>query len=202
MTTLLRIDSSLRRDGSDSRALADRFVAAWRRRHPDGQVRIRDLAAEPVPHLDGATLAALATAPEARDAEAAGRVALADALIAEFMAADELVLAVPMYNFGIPSTLKAYLDHVARAGVTFRYTAAGPEGLAGDRRVTLLLTRGGRYTGSPLDHQAPYLRTVFNFLGITDIQEVVAEGLNIDADSRTQALAAAVERLNGRKEAA
>jgi len=202
MTTLLRIDSSLRQDDSDSRTLADRFVADWRQRHPEGQLRVRDLAADPVPHLDGAMLAALATPPEARDAEAAGRVAMADALIAEFMAADELVLAVPMYNFGIPSTLKAYLDHVARAGVTFRYTAAGPVGLAGDKRVTLLLTRGGRYTGSPLDHQAPYLHSFFGFLGITDIREVVAEGLNIDADTRTQALAAAVERLSGRKEAA
>ncbi|MDX5334058.1 MAG: NAD(P)H-dependent oxidoreductase [Gammaproteobacteria bacterium] len=202
MTTLLRIDSSLRRDDSDSRALADRFVTTWRQRHPEGRVLVRDLAVEPVPHLDGVMLAALGTSPEARDAEAAGRVALADALLAEFMSADEIVLAVPMYNFGIPSTLKAYLDHVARAGVTFRYTAAGPEGLAGDKRVTLLLTRGGRYTGSPLDHQAPYLRTFFGFLGITDIREIVAEGLNIDADTRTQALAAAVERLNGRKEAA
>ncbi|MBD3619743.1 MAG: NAD(P)H-dependent oxidoreductase [Chromatiales bacterium] len=202
MTTLLRIDSSLRQDDSDSRTLADRFVADWRQRHPEGQVRVRDLAADPVPHLDGTMLAALATPPEARDGEAAGRVAMADALIAEFLAADELVLAVPMYNFGIPSTLKAYLDHVARAGVTFRYTAAGPVGLAGDKRVTLLLTRGGRYTGSPLDHQAPYLRSFFGFLGITDIREVVAEGLNIDADTRTRALAAAVERLSGRKEAA
>lgn len=202
MTTLLRIDSSLRQDDSDSRTLADRFVADWRQHHPEGQVRVRDLAADPVPHLDGAMLAALATPPEARDAAAAGRVAMADALIAEFLAADELVLAVPMYNFGIPSTLKAYLDHVARAGVTFRYTAAGPVGLAGDKRVTLLLTRGGRYTGSPLDHQAPYLRSFFGFLGITDIREVVAEGLNIDANTRTQALAAAVERLSGRKEAA
>ncbi len=197
MTTLLRIDTSLREGGSDSRTLADRFVQRWHRRHPDGQVRVRDLAAEPVPHLDGATLAALAAEPGARDAEASARVARADALIDEFMDADEIVLAVPMYNFGIPSTLKAYLDHVARAGVTFRYTPEGPQGLAGGKRVTLLLTRGGRYTGSPLDHQSPYLRTFFNFLGITDVDEVVAEGLNIDAASRERALAEAFERLGG-----
>lgn len=202
MTTLLRIDSSIRQEDSDSRALADRFEERWRQRHPGGRVVERDLAVEPVSHLDAATLAALATPPDARDRGAAERVARADALIDEFMAADELVLAVPMYNFGIPSTLKAYLDHLARAGVTFRYTAAGPEGLAGARRVTLLLTRGGHYTGSGLDHQAPYLRTFFNFLGITDVEEIVAEGLNIDASSREQAMSAALARVAGEEVAA
>jgi len=197
MTTLLRIDTSLREAGSDSRALADRFVESWRHRHPGGKIRVRDLAAEPVPHLDAATLAALATEPAARDESAAVRAARADALIDEFMDAEEIVLAVPMYNFGIPSTLKAYLDHLARAGVTFRYTPEGPQGLAGGKRVTLLLTRGGHYTGSALDHQSPYLHTFFNFLGITDIDEIVAEGLNIDAASRERALAEAFERLAG-----
>lgn len=194
MTTLLRIDASVRTADSDSRALADELTARLKVRR-DVTYRQRDLAVDPIPHLDAATLGALMTPADDRSADQALRVAFADELIAEFLAADEIVISTPMYNFGIPSTLKAWFDHIARAGVTFAYTAEGPRGLAGGRRVHLVLTRGGRYTGSPLDHQEPYLRTVLNFLGITDITVHIAEGLNISEAEREAALAAARESI-------
>jgi FMN-dependent NADH-azoreductase len=176
MKTLLRIDASARQKDSDSRALSQQFVDDWQTRNPNGHVIKRDLAQESVPHLDETTLAAFMQPTNQQNEAAKSRNALSEKLIEEFMAADEIIISTPMYNFGIPSTLKAYFDHIARAGITFRYTENGPEGLAGGRPVTLLLTRGGMYTGSPLDHQGPYLNTFLTFLGITDIETVIAEG--------------------------
>src|SRR5258708_7242755 len=129
MKTLLQINASLFSDGGQSSRLADAFVARWRAANPAGQVIVRDLARDPVPHLTAERFQAFLAKPEERSAEQHAHAGFSDALVDELKAADVIVLGLPMYNFGIPSTLKAYFDHVARGGVTFRYTANGPEGL-------------------------------------------------------------------------
>ena len=140
---MLQVKSSILGDHSQSGALADEFVRRWQAAHPDGQVVVRDLGAEPVPHLDGERLAAFASDEAGRSATQQAVVAQSDALIQEVRDADLLVVGVPMYNFSIPSQMKAWFDHLARAGVTFRYTENGPVGLLADRPVMLFATRGG-----------------------------------------------------------
>jgi FMN-dependent NADH-azoreductase len=196
MTTLLQINTSLFSSGGQSSKLAEDFVAAWRVRHPDGRIIIRDLAANPLPHLTAERFQAFLAKPEARTPEQKAIVAESDALIDELKAADQIVLGLPMYNFGIPSTLKAYIDHIARAGVSFRYTANGPEGLIGDRKLTVLAARGGRYAGTPKDTQSGYVRDFFNFIGIRDIDFVYAEGMAMDEATRRNALEAAQSRID------
>ena len=188
MKTLLQIRSSIYSDGGQSSRLADRFVAQWRKANPGGQVIVRDLAREPVPHIDAARFGAFVAKPEQRTAEQLDVVAYSDALIEELERADVIVLAVPMYNFGIPSTLKAYFDHVARAGVTFKYTDKGPVGLLTGKKAYVFAARGGRYAGTPLDSQTPYLRAFLGFVGIADVEFVYAEGLAISEASRNKAL--------------
>ena len=191
MRTLLEIRSSLFADQGESSRLADAYVAAWRATHPYARVIVRDLGAAPIPHLDAARVTAFGAAPHARSAADQAAVALSDTLIAELKAADEVVLGVPMYNFGIPSTLKAWIDHVARAGITFRYTEKGPVGLLRGKRVKVFAARGGVYAGTPRDTQTAYLRDVLGFLGLDDVEFVYAEGLAIDADRKHAALAGA-----------
>ena len=191
MRTLLEIRSSLFADQGESSRLADAYVAAWRATHPYARVIVRDLGAAPIPHLDAARVTAFGAAPHARSAADQAAVALSDTLIAELKAADEVVLGVPMYNFGIPSTLKAWIDHVARAGITFRYTEKGPVGLLRGKRVTVFASRGGLYAGTPRDTQTPYLRDVLAFLGLDDVEFVHAEGLAIGAAQKQAALDAA-----------
>src|SRR5713226_9744130 len=135
MKTLLQIRTSIFSDGGQSSRLAERFVAAWRESNPGGQVIVRDLALEPVPHLDAARFGAFLAKPEDRTEEQAAVVAYSDELIDELKAADVIVLGLPMYNFGVPSMLKAYFDHIARASVTFRYTEKGPVGLLGGKQA-------------------------------------------------------------------
>src|SRR5581483_10576577 len=184
MKTLLEIRSSIYSDGGQSSRLADRFVAQWRAANADGKVIVRDLAREPVPHIDAARFGSfLATAKERTPAQQA-IVAYSDALIEELQTADVIVFAVPMYNFGIPSTLKAYFDHVARAGVTFRYTANGPMGLLTGKKVYVFAARGGLYAGTPNDHESNYVRQFLGFIGMNDIQFVYAEGLAISEASK------------------
>ena len=175
--TLLQINASLFAGQGQSSQLSNAFVQRWQQENPHGQVVVRDLGSDPLPHFDGEYLSALATPAEQRSATQAARVALADQLIAELKAAQVLVLGVPMYNFGVPSQLKAWIDYVARAGATFRYGANGPEGLAGDRPTLIFATRGGQYRDTSADSQTPYLRTFLNFIGIHDIEFVYAEGL-------------------------
>jgi FMN-dependent NADH-azoreductase len=196
MTTLLQINTSLFSSSGQSSKLAEDFVAAWRVRHPDGRIIIRDLAANPLPHLTAERFQAFLAKPEARTPEQKAIVAESDALIDELKSADQIVLGLPMYNFGIPSTLKAYIDHIARAGVSFRYTANGPEGLIGDRKLTVLAARGGRYAGTPKDTQSGYVRDFFNFIGIHDIDFVYAEGMAMDEATRRNALEAAQSRID------
>ena len=189
MSTLLKINASLFSNQGQSSQLADRFVAAWQAHHAGTTVVTRDLAADPVPHLDGARFMSFLTKPEERSAEQQAVVAYSDALIAELREADIVVIGLPMYNFGIPSTLKAYFDHIARAGVTFQYTAEGPKGLLTGKKAYILAARGGRYAGTPKDSQTTYVRDFLGFIGITDVEFVYAEGLNMGDDSKNSALA-------------
>lgn len=195
MKTLLHVRSSLFGDHGQSSVLAADFIAAWKARYPGGRVIVRDLIASPLPHLDAARFAALTSQPEARSPEQQSIVAESDALIAELRAADEILLAAPMYNFAIPSQLKSWFDHIARAGVTFRYTASGAEGLLGGKPVTVIATRGGFYAGTAADSQTPWLRTMLGFVGLTDVEFVYAEGIAVSADHKAEALRKAREQI-------
>ncbi len=194
--TLLQINTSLFAESGNSSALSERFVSEWRKKHPEGRVVVRDLSRSPIPHLDGARAGALFTPAEKRTAEQNAVVAESDELIAEIQSADVIVLGLPMYNFGVPSVFKAYIDHVARAGVTFRYTANGPEGLIGDRKLYVMAARGGIYQGLPADTQTGFVTSFFNFIGIRDIEFVYAEGLNISAEQKAKALETAGEAID------
>jgi len=188
MKTLLQINSSLAGEHAASTALADRLVAGLAARAPGLAVVRRNLDRQPLPHLDAARLAALATPAAARTPAETAIAAEADRVIAEVQAAQHVVIAAPMYNFAAPSTLKSWFDHLARAGVTFRYTANGPEGLLQGRRATLVTTRGGVHRDRPQDHLVPYVRTMLAFVGITDLEVVYAEGLALGAEPRDAAL--------------
>ena len=195
MKTLLQIRSSIFSDGGQSSRLAERFVAAWRDANPGGAVIVRDLAREPVPHLNAARFGAFLAKAGERSPEQQAVIAYSDALIDELKRADVVVLGLPMYNFGVPSTLKAYFDHVARAGVTFRYTVNGPVGLLTGKQVYVFAVRGGLYQGTPRDTQTAYVREFLSFLGMADIEFVYAEGLAIDEASKTAALARAQDEI-------
>jgi FMN-dependent NADH-azoreductase len=198
MKTLLQLNSSLFAANGQSSQLSDRFVAAWQDANPHGQVVVRDLAKNPVPHLDGDRFGAFLSKAEDRTAQQQTVVDFSDALIEELRNADVVVLGLPMYNFGIPSQLKAYFDHIARAGVTFRYTDKGPVGLLTGKKVYVMATRGGMYAGTPRDSQTAYVRDFLAFIGITDVEFVYAEGLNMGAESKDTALAnagTAISRL-------
>jgi FMN-dependent NADH-azoreductase len=198
MKTLLQINSSLFSEGGQSSRLAERYVTAWREANPGGTVIVRDLAREPVPHLDAARFGAFLAKPGERSAAQEAVVAYADALVQELKRADEIVLGLPMYNFGVPSTLKAYIDHIARAGETFRYTENGSVGLLTGKKAVVFAARGGLYAGTPRDTQSAYLRNFLAFIGITDVEFVYAEGLAISPASREAALARAhaeIDRL-------
>ena len=198
MKTLLQIRSSIFSEGGQSSRLADRFIASWLERNPGGKVVVRDLASNPVPHLDAARFGAFLAKPGERTAAQQEVIAYSDAMIAELKQADVVVFALPMYNFGIPSTLKAYFDHVARAGITFRYTDKGAIGLVTGKEVYVFAARGGLYAGTPKDTQTPYVRDFLAFLGMSNVRFIYAEGLAISPASKEEALAAAhaeMERL-------
>ncbi|ASF48317.1 FMN-dependent NADH-azoreductase [Methylovulum psychrotolerans] len=195
MTTLLQLNSSIFSSGGHSSQLADEFVTTWQTHNPAAQVISRDLAKDPLPHLDAARVSAFFTPPEARTPEQQAYIAESDALIDELKQAQAVVIGLPMYNFGIPSTLKAYFDQIARAGVTFRYTENGPEGLLSGKKAYIFATRGGLYAGTALDSQTTYIRNFLNFIGITDIEFVYAEGLNMGEATKGQSLANAQQRL-------
>jgi FMN-dependent NADH-azoreductase len=191
MKTLLVLSTSLFSGDGQSSRLAGRYVAQWRRENPAGRVIERDLAKDPVPHLTAERFQAFLAKPADRTAAQQAVIGYSDALIAELQAADEIVIGLPMYNFGIPSTLKAYFDHVARAGVTFRYTEKGAVGLLAGKRAVIFGTRGGLYAGTPRDSQTVYVRDFLAFLGIVDVEFVYAEGLAMGDASRDAALAQA-----------
>jgi FMN-dependent NADH-azoreductase len=188
---ILQINASARRDGANSTKLANRVTERLLAANPGATVTLRDLAANPVPALDEAMLGALFTPAEQRSAEQAAAVAVYDALIAELQAHDTIVLGVPMYNFGVSTQLKNWIDAVARAGVTFQYTETGPVGLVEGKTVYAACARGGMYRGTPNDSQTPYLKAVLGFLGMSDVNFVYAEGLNMGPDAAAKGFAQA-----------
>jgi FMN-dependent NADH-azoreductase len=194
--TILQINSSLYSGNGQSSRLADELVAALRAENPRAELVVRDLAKEPVPHLDEKRFQAFVTQKDLRSEAQEAIVAYSDTLIDELRRADVLVLGLPMYNFGVSSQLKSWIDHIARAGETFRYTAQGPVGLLTGKKAYVLAARGGLYAGSPADTQTAYVRSILGFLGITDVEFVYAEGLAISPESREKALAAARARID------
>ncbi len=175
---ILQINTSLHGQEATSSQLANTIVTRLQRESDDdSQVQVRDLGTSPLPHLTAQGLAGFQKDPGERDDEQHQVATLSDKLIAELSVADTVVLGLPMYNFGIPSGLKAWIDHVARAGVTFRYTSNGPEGLLKGKKLIVAATRGGRYAGTPTDIPTAYIKQVFAFIGIEDVEFVYAEGL-------------------------
>ena len=195
MKTLLQLNSSIFSSGGQSTQLADQFVAAWLENNQDASVIVRDLANAPLPHLDNQRVLAFFAQPEARTPEQQAYVSESDALIDELKQAQVIVIGLPMYNFGIPSTLKAYFDQIARAGMTFSYTENGPVGLLTGKKVYVFAARGGVYAGTPLDSQTHYVRDFLGFLGMNDVEFIYAEGLNMGETTKEAALAAAKLRL-------
>lgn len=188
---ILQINGSARSEGANSTRIAADIVARLQAANPQASVVLRDLARNPAPVVDEAALGALFTPAEQRTPQQAARVAESDALIAEVQAADVIVIGVPMYNFTISAQLKNWIDAIARAGVTFRYTENGAEGLLKGKKVILAFARGGRYRGTAADTQTPLLQTVLGFLGMTDVRGVFAEGLNMGEDAARQGFAEA-----------
>ncbi len=187
MATLLKVQASLFGEQGQSSQLANRFIDRWLAEHPEGQVVVRDLNTNPLPHLTAERFQAFSTKPADRTPKQQAIVAESDALIAELTNADTIVLAVPMYNFSVPSTVRTYFDHIARAGVTFRYTEKGPEGLIKGKKTFLFLTRGGVYSGSA-DTQTPYLKQFLSFIGLDDLTFIQADGLSMGEETRSRAL--------------
>ncbi|PXX46024.1 FMN-dependent NADH-azoreductase [Aquitalea magnusonii] len=195
---LLHLDSSILGQNSVSRQLTAAVVDAVRQRHAAVEVSYRDLASQPIAHLSGEIIGANFTAEADWTANQRSESALSNALIEEFLAADVLVIGAPMYNFSIPSQLKSWIDRVAAAGRTFKYTENGPQGLAGGKKVVIVSSRGGVYSteqGQLMDFQEDYLRTVLGFLGISDIAFVRAEAVNMGEDKRATAIHAAKEAI-------
>ena len=195
MAHVLVIESSARKQGSISRQLTEAFVANWLREHPLDRLVRRDLAEQPLPHLDEDLLMSWMSPAEQLSAVQREALKRSNDLIEELKQADVLVIAAPMYNFGIPSTLKAWFDHVLRAGVTFKYTEQGPVGLLQGKRAFILTARGGIHSGGPSDHQDPHLRQLLGFIGIDQVRSVHAEGLNLGDQAHQQGLTKAMTHL-------
>jgi FMN-dependent NADH-azoreductase len=192
MAKVLHIDSSVRSTGSLTRQLGGEFIAKLQAADAATSVVTRDLAASPVPHLTEQMMGAYFTPAEQRNAEQAQTIKTSDALVDELLAADTIVIGAPMYNFSVTSGLKAWIDHVARAGRTFKYGANGPEGLVGGKKVYVFVATGGAYSEGPAaayDHVTTYLRSVLGFLGMTDVTFIVAEGVAMGEEAVATAIA-------------
>ncbi|MQU63566.1 FMN-dependent NADH-azoreductase [Pseudomonas sp. FSL R10-1350] len=196
MSNVLIIESSARQQDSFSRELTQQFISHWKTLHPADRLTTRDVAVNPVPHLDADLLGGWMKPEAQRNAAEQASLQRSNELTDELLAADVLVLAAPMYNFAIPSTLKAWLDHVLRAGLTFKYTETGPQGLLTGKKAYVLTARGGIYAGSTADHQEPYLRQVLAFVGIHDVTFIHAEGMNLGGDFQEKGLNQAKARLS------
>jgi len=200
MATILHINSSIRGTGSVSRQLSSEFVSKWKAANPLDIVIERDLVQNPVPHLTEQMMGAFFTPADKRSLEQIRTVELADALVEELLRADVIVLGAPMYNFSISSALKAWIDHVTRAGVTFNYTETGPVGLVKDKKVYVFTASGGVYSEGPaqsMNFQETYLRVILGFIGLTDINVVRAEGLAMGEPSVDAALNHGREMIDG-----
>ena len=194
---ILVIKSSVFGDNGNSSSLVNSQLAALKAKHPDATVVVRDLSTDPIPHLDGERVGAFFTPADQRSDDQQAVDAFSMALIDELKTADHIVLGLPMYNFGIPSQLKSWIDHVARAGITFRYTENGPQGLLDDKPVTVLAARGGLYAGTENDTVTPYIKLFFGFIGMTDVNFVYAEGLNMGDETKEKAMSEAQAALAG-----
>jgi FMN-dependent NADH-azoreductase len=198
--TILHIDSSPLGDRSVSRKLTAKLLAELQNKHPGSKIVTRDLGTDPMPHLSGMVLGAFFTPPEKRDAALTEAVKLSDQAIDELLAADIIVIGAPMWNFGIPSSLKAWIDHIVRAGRTLKYTAEGrPVGLVpAGKKVIIVSARGGVYSEGPnqaMDHQESYLKAILGFIGLTDVAFVRAEGVAMGENAVKKALATAETHL-------
>ena len=191
MATILVVESSARDEGSISRQLTAELIAGWQQQSPDDRIILRDVAAQPLPHLDMDMLCGRMLPPAEQTLAQQAADARCRELAAELLEADVVVLAAPMYNFGVPSTLKAWIDHVLYAGLTFRYTENGPVGLLEGKRGVVISARGGVHAGLARDHVEPYLVQVLNFVGIQDVVCVHAEGLNMGEVAAAEGLASA-----------
>jgi FMN-dependent NADH-azoreductase len=187
MKTLLTIQASIFGPHGQSSQLADKFIANWRAAHPNGRVVTRNLDAEPIPHLTLEHVQAFSTPPEQRTAAQREMAAFSDGLIEELRNADDIVFAMPMYNYSVPSTVRAYFDQIARAGVTFRYTEQGSEGLIKGKRTYVLIARGGIYDQTT-DTQTAYLKQFLGFIGLNDIRFIYAEGLAMGDEHRERGI--------------
>ena len=197
MKTLLQLNTSIFSENGQSTRLADAFVAMRKSVEPGLRVVVRDLAKDPVPHLTADGFQGFLAKPEARTPGQAKVVAYSDTLIDELRRADTIVLGLPMYNFSVPSTLKAYFDHVGRAGETFKYSDKGPVGLLTGKKAYVFAARGGVYLGTKADTQTAYVRDFLGFLGITDVEFVHAEGLAMGDTVRKAALEKAETAIAG-----
>ena len=183
---VLHIDSSILGDNSASRVLSRAIVARLQAEHPGAEVQYVDLAAAALPHMSGRSLAQLDAQESARNAQ----------VLSDFLAADAIVIGAPMYNFSIPTQLKAWIDRVVVAGKTFRYSAAGPEGLVKGKRVIVALSRGSVYgPGSPAEFAESYLKHVFEFIGVSNVELVRAEGLSVSPEQRERSMRAALAAI-------
>lgn len=199
MRQILCLTSSPRRDTSYSNLVAARVLKELRNVYPDAVVTIRDLAGNPLPHIDDDFVTATRSVAGPRTARQQVLIEQSDILVDELLAADTIVIAAGMINFGIPTTLKAWVDYVVRPDRTFSYTEHGTRGLLGGRRAILVLARGGVYCGGPLraaEHDESYLRTVLNFLGITDIETILIEGVGLGPEAAERAMNSAVRRAS------
>ena len=197
MATLLYISSSIFGDNGNSSQLAGEFIQRWQAANPRGQVVRRDLTEAPLAHLDGARVGAFFTPTEQRSAAQQAIVDESDALVAELRDADVVVIGLPMYNFGVPSQFKAWMDNIARAGITFKYTETGPVGLLENKPVLVFAARGGVYANTPNDHQEPFVRQFLGFIGLSNVQFVFAEGVNMGDQAKEKALQGARAEIDG-----
>lgn len=191
MTRILHINSSVRNAGSISRQMTSEFIAQWKSAHPDTEIVERDLATNPVPHLNERMMGAFFTPAEQRTEEQAATVKISDTLLKELFDADIIVIGAPMYNFSVASSLKAWIDHVARAGITFKYTSEGPIGLVQGKKVYVFTSRGGVYSEGPgkdMDFHETYLRGVLGFMGMNDVSFIHTEGLGMGAEAAERAV--------------
>ncbi|MDR9485678.1 MULTISPECIES: FMN-dependent NADH-azoreductase [Sediminimonas] len=189
--TILHINASARRQGSVTRNLTAKVVAG----HPNARVITRDLAEAPLPQLTEDWVAANFTPADARTKAQNDTLALSDTLVAELQAADTLVIGLPVYNFGVPAALKAWVDLIGRAGVTFRYTENGPEGLLTGKRAIVALASGGTEADSAIDFATPYIKHVLGFMGITDVTVVAADQMAQNAEASLEKATAQIAEL-------
>ena len=196
MNKVLVINSGISGEQSQSNQLTETFIKVLKANNSSAVVNVRDLVSDNLPHLSGPEMQAWMTDAKLRTAEQAELAALSDDLLDELFEHDTIVLGMPLYNLGVPSVFKAYIDRISRAGKTFSYSKAGPKGLVLGKKVIVLAARGGQYQGTEHDSQTAYLKSVWGLMGVTDIEFVYAEGLNMSAEIADSALAKAREKIS------